>query len=361
MQEPLQLVPTIGGTMLPQLDWWQYNQLAGDLEEVNNRISALTKQLKFRGVRDQTIKELEKLASAPDNTFIAIKDYQQFVQKGGLSKAFEVLPIKELSDVLVQTIAAADQIEAKIDRLTGIADIMRGDSDANETATAQQIKAQYGGIRIKMRQRAVQAWIRDGLRIDAELLAEQFDASILAAMSGLEVSDELMAMLKDDKLRSFRIDIESDSTVFEDGESQKQANAEIINTIVPLMEKGVMAAAQAPELTEVIFEVMALALRSMKGGRAMEDVLDRAKQSMQQRMQMQAQQAANPQPDPAIAQEKENRALDREERMMDHDMKQSDASRQEQAAEVEHRRELERMGAKAEFDAMKPRKGGSLQ
>jgi hypothetical protein len=302
MQEPLEFHPSIGGTMLPQLDWWQYERLANDLEETNGRIAALTKALKYRGVRDASVKELAKLATAPDNTFVPVENYAQFVGKGGLAQSMEALPIKDLAATLIEALKASAELENRIDRMTGIADIMRGDSDANETATAQNIKAQYGGIRIKLRQRAVQAWIRDGMRLESELIAEHFEPDVLAAMTGLEVTEEIMQALRDDKLRSFRIDVETDSTVFEDAEAQKEANAAVINTAVQLMETGMQVMQAEPEMGEVVFEMLSMSLRSMKGGRNLEDVIDRARTQRQQRMEQQSQQPPPPDPRAVAAQ-----------------------------------------------------------
>lgn len=297
MQEPLTLHPHIGGSLLPQLDWWQYSKLADDLEEANNRISALTKQLKYRGVYDKSIADLKKLSKAADNTFVGVENMGLMAQKGGLNKAFEVLSIKELAETLLQVMQLAEQLEAKIDKMTGIADIMRGDGgEKRVTATEQNIKAQYGGIRLKTRQRSVQAWIRDGMRIEAELMCEHFEPDILQQITGIEVPDELLEFLRQDRLRSMRVDIETDSTIFEDAEEQKKANAEIMASALPLLQQAIVAMQQAPPMAEVIFEMLAMTLRSMKGGRQIEEVIDRARQQMMQAMEQQ--QSAEPPPDP---------------------------------------------------------------
>lgn len=301
MQEPLCFHPHVGETIVPQLDWWQSKKLADQLEELTNRIDKLSRQLKWRGVRDKSIKELKDLAKAPDNTFVAVENIELLTAKGGLSKAFEALDIKSLAETLVQAMQVAQQVEAKIDKMSGIADIMRGGDDGPgqaKTATEQNIKAQFGGIRIKTRQRAVQAWIRDGHRIEAELMCEHFEPEILERLTGVQIDEQLAQFLRDDKLRSVRIDVETDSTVFEDAQAEKEANAELINTATPLIEKAMEASVQAPELAEVIFEMLAMTLRSLKGGRQIEDVIDRAREQMGARIKQMQQ---NPPPDPEQA------------------------------------------------------------
>jgi hypothetical protein len=304
--EPMCMIPG-SGSVIPSLEFWQYSVLAEDLEETNNRIATLTKALKRRGVRDKSIKELDKLSKANDNEFIAVENYSQLLQKGGLKNAFETEDIAPIAAVLVQLHQSADMIEAKIDKMTGIADIMRGEGSASETATQSNIKAQYGGVRIKTRQREVERFIRDSIRIEAELIAEHFEPATLKAMTGIDVPPEVMQQMRSDRIRHFAIDIESDSTVQEDAQGNKQAVAEVVQAAVPLIDKAIMDMQAAPEMAEVIFEMLTLTLRSLKGGRQIEDVIDKAREQMNQRLQQQAQQ---PQQDPAAMEAKAAQAAE---------------------------------------------------
>jgi hypothetical protein len=61
---------------------------------------------------------------------------------------------------------------------------------SRETLGAQKIKAQFGGNRLKKRQDKVQKWIRDTLRIKAEIIAEHFEPQKLAEMTGFKWMDE---------------------------------------------------------------------------------------------------------------------------------------------------------------------------
>jgi hypothetical protein len=123
---------------------------------------------------------------------------------------------------LIDLYKQRDMLVQAIYEVTGIADIMRGSSDPNETLGAQQLKAQFGSSRMKRRQRAIQKWIRDIYKIKAEIIAEHFEPQVLQDMTGDEITPEIMQLLRSDKLRSYRIDIETDSTIFEDAEGEKK-------------------------------------------------------------------------------------------------------------------------------------------
>lgn len=343
--EPLTLTSPIGN-VIPALEWNQYSELADDLEETMNRISKLTSSMKRRGVRDAAIKELERLAKANDNEFVPVQNYQHLVQKGGLAGAFQTEDLKPLIETLLELYKAKEQIEASIDKMTGIADIMRGEGQASETATAQQIKAQYGGIRIRQRQRAVQIFIRDLLRIEAELIAEHFEPDIIAQMTEMEVSPDVVAMLRNDRARRYKIDVESDSTVLEDADGTRQAIAEAIQASVGLMKEGVAIMQAAPEMGEVVFEMLSMSLRTMKGGRQIEDIIDRARQSMQQRQSL----PPEPQHDPRM--ETERVRAEADQFAAQAKMQQTEMGLQ--AAREKHQQAMDRLQAQQAFAQFQP-------
>jgi hypothetical protein len=72
-------------------------------------------------------------------------------------------------------------VKQTIYEVTGISDIVRGASKANETATAQQIKGQWAGLRISTRQKRFADFARDLIRLKAEVIAERFDPQTLSA------------------------------------------------------------------------------------------------------------------------------------------------------------------------------------
>lgn len=287
-------------TLIPVTDLDQYESLADDLDECTARISALTKVLRRRGVYDASIEELKRLAKAGDNEFIAVKNYAALIQAGGLQAAFQTEDISIAAGVLVQLYQQRQMLIDNIYQVTGISDIMRGSTDPNETLGAQQLKAGYGSQRIKRRQRAVQRFIRDALRIKAEIMAEHFDPMTLLEMSGMDMQpQELMQVaqvIRSDKTRGFRIDIETDSTVFEDAEMEKNKRVEVLTAIGTFLREAIPAGQALPPLMPMLFEMLTFGVRGFTTGRQLEDTLDDAKNQLMQLMQQQQQ--APPQPSP---------------------------------------------------------------
>jgi hypothetical protein len=152
---------------------------------------------------------------------------------------------------------------------------------------------------MKRRQRAVQKWIRDIYKLKAEIIAEHFEPQVLQEMTGTEVTPEVMQLLRSDKLRSYRIDIETDSTIFEDAEAEKKARTEMVPRISKFMEIwGPIVQAQ-PVMLPLAFELLTFALQPFKIGKGVEDAIEQAKQQL---TQMAQQQAAQPKQDPEAGQ-----------------------------------------------------------
>jgi hypothetical protein len=320
-------------TLVPQPEYHEYKDQAEDLDEIVGRISKLTRALKRRGVYDQAVKELKRLATANDNQFIPVENWAALSTKGGLQAAFQTEDISVIALVLKELYVQRDMLVQAIYELTGIADIMRGSSDPDETLGAQQLKAQFGSTRIKRRQRAVQKWIRDLYKIKAEIIAEHFEPQVLMEMTGVQISPEVMQILRSDKMRGYRIDIETDSTVFEDEATVKQQITELLTAIGQFIREGLPAAQASPELTPLLFEMMGVAVRHLKQGRQLEDVIEQTKDAIMQKVAM-AQQ--NPQPTP------EQQKLQAEQTKMQMEAQQKAQEAQQKAALEQQKMELER-------------------
>ena len=71
-------------------------------------------------------------------------------------------------------------------------------------------------MRLRLRQEDIQKYIRDLFRIKAELIAENYEPEVLERITGISITDEMVEIMRNDKLRSYQIDVETDSTVFAD-------------------------------------------------------------------------------------------------------------------------------------------------
>lgn len=339
--EPCQAL-TGNDTLVPTALFSQYEDQADDLDEITERISKLTRALKRRGIYDASVKELKRLSKAGDNEFIPSESFAQFAAAGGLKGAFQTEDLKPIADALLGLYQQRDQLIQSIYEITGISDIMRGSSDASETLGAQQLKAQFGSARIKTMQHDVQRWIRDTLRIKAELVSEHFEPQTLLAITGMKLEteaeraqkeaqemaqkmqewqmqaqqamqqgqptppqpqpeppdsedeptiDAVVALLRNDKLRSYQIDVETDSTVFQDAEAEKETRTELLTAMAGFVQQWAPVSQGNEPMTKLGFEMLEFGVRGFKAGRQLEEALEECREAL-------LEQAQNPQPPP---------------------------------------------------------------
>ncbi len=269
-------------SLIPVPFYVQYEDLAEELDVLNDRISHLVEMVKLRGVYDASMKELERLLEAGDGQMIAVENFSAMLEKGGLDAIIATVPIEEIAKVLKYLYEQREQVKQGIYEITGLSDVIRGASQAQETATAQQIKSNYAGIRIKAQQKGVQVFARDLLRIAAEIMGEHFSPETLYKMTNIQLGGEgqptweqVMALLKSEELRGFRIDIETDSTIALDKEQEKKNVSEVVEglgflwqSLAPAVEQGIMTKETGMTITKAV-------LRRFDFGKDVEEAFER--------------------------------------------------------------------------------------
>jgi hypothetical protein len=286
---PLIAVKTTN-TSIPIPEYTLYQDQAEELDRITTRITFLIEGLKRRGVYDAGIPELAHLANAGDNEFVPSENFANLSQKGGLVGAFQTEQIGEIATVvngLYQQRSAVLQI---IYEVTGISDILRGSTKASETATAQKLKAQYGSMRLRRRQDDIQTYIRDLFRIKAELIAENYEPETLERMTNIPVTEEMLEIMREDKLRSYIIDVQTDSTVFEDEEEEKRTRIQFADTLGAYLVKAIEITQAAPDLTPLAFEIVKFVSGAWKVGRNFEDIIDQTEATIMQQLEASKQQ-----------------------------------------------------------------------
>lgn len=181
-------------TLLPAPLFEKYKQQADELDRVTSRINNLTDALKLRGVYNSVMKEITQLEQAGDNQLIAATNVQALIENGGIEKNIWMMPIEMAANVIKILMVQRDACKAVIYEITGIADIMRGATDAQETLGAQKIKTQWGTQRLKKMQAEFQRYCRDIIRLKSQIIASKFQVETLAQMTGIK-------LLKDEQER----------------------------------------------------------------------------------------------------------------------------------------------------------------
>lgn len=342
---PKPVYATLGNdSLLPTPDFLLYQDQANELDVLTGRIDALTKALKIVGVYDASAEGVQRMLSEnKDNTLIPVEQWAMFAEKGGINGVVNFFPVEVVANVLVQMYAARDKIKQDIYEITGISDIVRGATNAQETATAQQIKGKFATLRLDNRQKEIARFSRDAVRIMIEIIAEHFSLDTLKQISGVRLLTEaekqqalmsqqpqmgpdgqpmppkplpetiakllkkptweqIEAVLRENGARCFRIDIETDSTIKADQDAEKASRIEFLTAAGGFIQQA--ATIQVPELQPLLMEMLKFGVGGFKAGRELETEFKVAVDAIKER----AEAPPVPQPDPMAA-EKQKLAL----------------------------------------------------
>lgn len=182
--EPLQFLLK-RSSLIPTPIFKLYEQQARELNRLSMRINRILNAMKVRGFYDGTLQDLKALLNSDDNTLIGVKNVAALQDGKNLQNSIWLMPLNELVTVLQQLLMGREACKQTIYEITGIADIMRGSTQASETATAQNIKNQWGTLRVKRIQRYTQKYVRECLRIVGEMSGKFFSIETFAGMTNL--------------------------------------------------------------------------------------------------------------------------------------------------------------------------------
>jgi hypothetical protein len=183
--DPL-LSTTTTDKRIPVPDYAEYQDQANELDTLTSRIDTLTRALKLSGIYPGEQKQMlqQLVDEGTENKLIPVADWAAFTDKGGLQNFIQWMPIKEVADTLIQLYAAREKTKELLYEITGIGDIMRGQTDPNETMGAQQLKANFSTRRIQPQQRQVARVARDLIRLVGGVIAEHFSPQTISMITG---------------------------------------------------------------------------------------------------------------------------------------------------------------------------------
>lgn len=308
----------------------QYKEQAEELDRVSTRINKLVNQMKVRGIYDSVLTELADLMKSDDGDLTPAENTAKlYALNGDLSKAVWMLPVDMLARVLSELYKARVEAKAAIYEITGIADIVRGNTNASETLGAQELKANFANLRLSRLQKEVQRYVRDIIRLMAEVIGEQFDVTTLAQMTGLQFPtaeqkvmakqvlqqmqaqqqmqqpgqppmapqmphamdpetakamaglpswEEIKKVLMSDFAREYRVDVETDSTVADTLNNDMAGLREVLTGLVQFWQGAGPAVMSGALPIEAVKSISLSICRRAKLGLEVEDAIEQMKQ-----------------------------------------------------------------------------------
>lgn len=371
-----------GENIIPIPEYNIYREKATTLDELSKAADRLEDVIKYVLTTTGASKDnADAFANADEGDMIEIK--QSNPQNESAATGVSMVPLADAISLATHRENKKQLLKNDIYEITGISDLHRGVSNANDTATAQKIKGVFGSLRFQDRQKKVQEHIKNVYQIMTEIICEHWDAETMSEITctylptqeqkdvaqfkfmqyniamgrpdgqqlvqaGMiqqptqdEIKlleqptwDDLVEIMQDDKLRNYTIDIETTATVFDDMELQNNSIMALNSTYKEIVMTGTQMG--DPSLIRGYMPIAKMLLTNIKAGRALgRQLIESLEESANNLEQQQQQAASNPQPNPEMLKIQLEQAK----------MQQDAADKQSLAAERMAKVELDRINA----------------
>jgi hypothetical protein len=342
-------------SLVPVPDFAFYKDQLEEINELTSRIAQLSESLRVRGFYPAGAGDIgdaieAAVKSTSDNQILVPIANWNLIGSAGVKDMIVWLPLEMVVSTIKECVALRKELMDDVYQITGLSDIMRGQTEASETLGAQKLKSQYGSVRIRDRQAEMVRLARDITQIAGEIMAENFSAQSLLDMSQLEIETEasiaakiapveqqimavlqkveqakkdpkaqqlaqqdpqaaqqvlaqakqqvdglkgqidklkqvptiekVMALLRDQRMRPFVLDIETDSTIQPDEDAQKQRATEFVAAVGGVMKEAAAVLQTVPEAAPLIAEVLKYTASQYRAGRQLEQVIDEFAEKM---------------------------------------------------------------------------------
>ena len=312
---PMPAFGTMGNNMLvPTPDYLQYEKLADELDRQTAKISVLTDALRVSGIYDASMEGLGQLLEddgEDQNRLIPVTNFQA-IQGVGLDGAIQFLPLGAIAEALVGLYDARERTKQVLYEVSGLSDIMRGQVDPREKLGQSRLKGQFASQRLQSKVRVMEQVAKGAIAIKAEIIAEHYDPQFIRQLSGFDFIPEVerlkqqqpeavehvfglaMQLLRDEKTRGFRIDVETNSTILIDDDEEKQRRVEFLDSAGNFLERALPVAMQVPSLAPLMADMLLFSVRGFRAGRQLESSFEEAVETLKADQQQPEEEGPSP-------------------------------------------------------------------
>lgn len=180
-------------SLIPVPDWERYSVHFSKISELTRRIYSLLDKVRMKGLipaGGDVGDAVEELIRSDIDDQMLIPVPQAAMIENGVGGFVQWMPLVELATAIQGLIEARATLIQNFYELSGISDIMRGATESDETLGAQQLKSQFGSVRVRDKSAELQRVAADAVHIAAEIIAEKFPQKQMLEMSMMEIPDK---------------------------------------------------------------------------------------------------------------------------------------------------------------------------
>ena len=282
-------------SLIPVPDYSEIKEQLAELDGINERMRLTIKALKVSGAYDGSFPELANILEK-DVALVALNDFQKLKDAGGLDGIVNFMQIDQYISALQALAQRRSDLMAQIYEITGVSDIMRGNANPQETATAVNQKTNFGTLRNQDRQNDMQRFLCDLFKIKAEIICELFSRETLAQFADesddMKVVNAAVELLKEDKLRGMTLGVEIDTALKQDADGKKAIEA--VKAINDMIQIAMPIVSQQPLLLPLYRQMIGSITATLPEARQFENVIEQCFSQIEKQLS----QPSEPEPNP---------------------------------------------------------------
>lgn len=317
-------------SVIPLSDYAHVRDQILEVERLTTRIHAVTQAIRTNFLYDAAMGPTVEQLFAGDLKGTPIINWPSYKGRGGLQAGVEFYPVEPFVNALNVLQGARSAALQQLYETLKVSDLLRGTSEQYKSATANRLENQWSSLGLVVRQNMFSKFISDAISNLGTIIAEQFepetileigDADALIeptiyipppppmpemSLEGMSPGDtgmmppmapppppapdllqliddmkqQIIGLLRDNKKRSYRIQIASDSMIAIDQQQQQQDGAMLIQQAGQFFDQMRGLVDQYPPLLDFSISLFQNMIKRMKGGKELDGIFTKAMQQV---------------------------------------------------------------------------------
>jgi len=320
-------------SVVPVSDYAHVRDQILEVERLTTRIHAVTQAIRTNFLYDAAMGPTVEQLFAGDLKGTPIINWPSYKGRGGLQAGVEFYPVEPFVNALNVLQGARGAALQQLYETLKVSDLLRGTSEQYKSATANRLESQWSSLGLVVRQNMFSKFISDAISNLGTIIAEQFepetilevgDADALIeptiyipppppappmpemgpegmppgdtgmmppmapppppAPNPLQLIDDMkqqiIGLLRDNKKRSYRIQIATDSMIAIDQQQQQRDGAMLIQQAGQFFDQMRGLVDQYPPLLDFSISLFQNMIKTMKGGKELDGIFTKAMQQV---------------------------------------------------------------------------------
>jgi len=320
-------------SVVPVSDYAHVRDQILEVERLTTRIHAVTQAIRTNFLYDAAMGPTVEQLFAGDLKGTPIINWPSYKGRGGLQAGVEFYPVEPFVNALNVLQGARGAALQQLYETLKVSDLLRGTSEQYKSATANRLESQWSSLGLVVRQNMFSKFISDAISNLGTIIAEQFEPETILEIGdadalieptiyipppppappmpemgpeGMSPGDtgmmppmapppppapdplqliddmkqQIIGLLRDNKKRSYRIQIATDSMIAIDQQQQQRDGAMLIQQAGQFFDQMRGLVDQYPPLLDFSISLFQNMIKTMKGGKELDGIFTKAMQQV---------------------------------------------------------------------------------